>query len=474
MRSLVWFRVDLRTSDQTALLRACASSDRGVIGLFIISPGEWRVHDWAACKVELVLRTLTELSASLAKLNIPLLIREAKGPQEIPAIVAQVMKDHACDALHFNREYEINESRRDERVASAVKAIGARTIAHHDQCAIEPGAVRTQGDGPYTVFTPFKKQWIKVALERGGVIAHGTPRKQASMICASDPVPTSVDGFNSRVPANLWTGGEKHAQQRLANFCATRITKYKAERDFPAIDATSALSPYLAIGAISPRQCVMAAAEANSGKLDTGNEGATHWISEVVWREFYKHILVAFPRVCMGRAFKNATEKIAWSYDEKHFRAWCEGRTGYPIVDAAQRALLATGWMHNRLRMVSAMFLTKDLLIDWRWGEKFFMQHLVDGDLSQNNGGWQWSASTGTDAAPYFRIFNPASQSAKFDAKGEFIRTWVPELAELSDEDIHEPSKLPVLLRGRLDYPEPIVDHAKARDRVMEAFAVTK
>ncbi len=290
------------------------------------------------------------------------------------------------------------------------------------------------------------------------------------MVVKLDAVPTSVEGFASTVPANLWPAGEAEALRRLELFTVERMKQYKAQRDLPGINGTSTLSPYLAIGAISARTCLAAAARANGGKLDSGDEGAMTWISELVWREFYKQVLVAFPRVCMNRAFKPGTERLAWRDDDDDFAAWCEGRTGYPIVDAAMRCLVKTGWMHNRLRMITAMFLTKDLLLDWRKGERFFMQQLIDGDLSQNNGGWQWSASTGTDAAPYFRIFNPFSQSAKFDADGAFIRQWVPELRDVVGEDIHNPGELPGLLRLKLDYPSPIVDHDEARERALAAF----
>jgi deoxyribodipyrimidine photo-lyase len=287
-------------------------------------------------------------------------------------------------------------------------------------------------------------------------------------------VPARVKGFESSVDPGLWPAGERAAAKRLEAFVDGRISRYKTDRELPGVDGTSTLSPYLAVGAISPRQCLKAAVEWNKGKLSGGHPGADQWIAELIWREFYRHVLVAFPRVCMGRAFKSETDRIRWRYDEGEFAAWCEGRTGYPIVDAAMRCLNATGWMHNRLRMVAAMFLAKDLLIDWRWGEKYFMQRLVDGDLASNNGGWQWSASTGTDAAPYFRIFNPVSQSRKCDPEGVFIRKWVPELAGVSGDEVHDPSELPPLVRAGLRYPEKMVDHGEARERVMSAFAAVR
>ncbi|MEO1513280.1 MAG: FAD-binding domain-containing protein, partial [Planctomycetota bacterium] len=226
--------------------------------------------------------------------------------------------------------------------------------------------------------------------------------------------------------------------------------------------------PYLAHGVISPRQCVEAALGVNQGRIDSGDPGVIGWIEELIWREFYQHVIAAFPRVCKGRAFRTDMDRVEWSHDQGLFDAWREGRTGYPIVDAAMRQLAQTGWMHNRLRMIVAMFLTKDLMIDWRWGERHFMNRLVDGDFASNNGGWQWSASTGTDAQPYFRIFNPTTQGEKFDRDGEFIRRFVPELSELPGKAIHDPSSAGLF--GELDYPDPIVDHRAARETTLARF----
>jgi deoxyribodipyrimidine photo-lyase len=209
------------------------------------------------------------------------------------------------------------------------------------------------------------------------------------------------------------------------------------------------------------------AAEENGGKLGSGKAGPAVWISELIWREFYRHIVMHFPRVSMGRAFKPATDRLPWSYDKGPFEAWTTGRTGYPIVDAGMRQLAATGWMHNRVRMIVAMFLSKDLFIDWRLGERHFMRTLVDGDLASNNGGWQWSASTGTDSVPYFRVYNPITQSRTHDPDGEYIRAWLPELRHVPTADLHDPA---TLAKHKVDYPPPIVDRSKTRDRVVRAF----
>ena len=479
MPKLMWFRNDLRVVDNTALWHACrggASGEGvgGVVGVFAICPEQWAAHDMAPVKVDLILRTLGVLSADLASLNIPLRIVTVARFKDVPRALSEVCRDVGAREVHANREYEFNEIRRDEAVAAALGEEEISFHAHHDQTIVAPGTLRTGEGRWYTVFTPFKKAWIK-RLEADGVPeVLGKPKKQEPVKIGASDVPDRIKGFEPWPRPELWPAGEKEAMKRLGRFVGESIASYKDDRDFPAIDGTSTLSHQLSIGSISPRQCLHAALGANAHKLDGPSAGATHWISELVWREFYRHLLAAYPRLCMGRAFKPETERLAWRDDPGGFDAWREGRTGVPIVDAAMRSLLHTGWMHNRLRMVVAMYLTKDLLIDWRLGERHFMRHLVDGDLAQNNGGWQWSASTGTDAAPYFRIFNPISQSRKFDPEGAFIRRWVPELADLDDDDIHDPSGLPGLLRSTLGYPEPIVDRSIVKDRVTEAFQAIK
>lgn len=473
-RLLMWFRADLRTADNAALGMACSHAGKGVVACFTICPDQWREHDRSGVQVDFVLRTLRELSRSLAALNIPLLLVTVPRFEGVPAALLSLAREHGCGGVYFNREYELNELRRDAAVAAHFERAGLFARGFTDQTLAEPGTVRTLDGKYFTVFSPFKRALYKL-LEREGVAVVAAPRKQAATGIAPTPIPDRVEGFESHVAnaAALWPAGEEHAASRLGGFIERRLGAYKSRRDLPAVDGTSALSPYLVVGAVSPRQCVRAAMDANGGRLDAGGEGAVHWISEVAWREFYKHILVGFPRVCMGRAFKPETERLEWETDDRLFDAWCRGMTGVPLVDAGMRQLLATGWMHNRVRMVTAMYLTKDLFIDWRRGERFFMSHLIDGDLGPNNGGWQWSASTGTDAAPYFRIFNPISQSRRFDADAEFIKRYVPELGGLDggeDSAVHDPAELPALLRTRLDYPRPIADHAKARDRVMAAF----
>jgi deoxyribodipyrimidine photo-lyase len=472
MRPLVWLRADLRTEDNHALFNAGRAATRGIVAAFTICEQQWRQHDWADIKVEFILRNLACLAEGLKRLNIPLLIVRTPRFAGVPTALLKLAHQHCCDALCFNREYGVNEIRRDEAVTARFTADGLQVRAFDDETALPPSTLRTAQGNPYTVFTPFKRAWLDRVRESDAAATLPPTRRQPEPVCATDAIPERIAGFDlQRGLPELWPAGERVAARRLDAFIAQRLAGYNCGRDYPADDATSRLSPYLATGVISARTCLQAAIAANGGRLDGGHPGADTWISELIWREFYRHVLVSFPRVSMGRPFKLDTERLRWSRAEEDFLAWCEGRTGFPIVDAAMRQLSQTGWMHNRLRMIAAMFLTKDLFIDWRRGERWFMRRLVDGDLASNNGGWQWSASTGTDAVPYFRIFNPTSQSRKFDPDGEFIRTFVPELRPVAGPAIHAP---PPKLRAELGYPAPICDHAAARRHVLAAFAELK
>jgi deoxyribodipyrimidine photo-lyase len=291
------------------------------------------------------------------------------------------------------------------------------------------------------------------------------------MVGRPGAIPERVKGFESLIDPEEWPAGEAHAKRRMESFLESRIDEYKERRDFPGVNGTSTISPYLTSGVVSARQVIHAAMGVNQNKHDAGKNGVVKWIEEVVWREFYKHMLIGFPRLSKHRPLQLETERIRWKTNDEHLRAWKEGRTGYPMVDAAMRQLTRRGWMHNRVRMITAAFLSKDLFLDWREGERWFMRNLVDGDLANNNGGWQWSASVGADAQPYFRVFNPTSQGERFDPEGDFVREYVEELRDVDAKEIHDPSPL---TRERCGYPAPIVDHATARDEAIEAFKKIK
>ena len=266
---------------------------------------------------------------------------------------------------------------------------------------------------------------------------------------------------------DLWPAGEIAALERLANFLSSKVKSYSESRNSPILDGTSRISPYLALGILSPKRCILEGLKLNNFEFTSGNKGICKWIDEIVWREFYRNIMHSFPRVSKNKPFKLDTESIQWRHSDKELEAFYTGNTGFPIVDAGIRQMLAEGWMHNRLRMVVAMFFTKNMLHDWRLGEKFFMQNLIDGDFSSNNGGCQWSSSTGTDSAPYFRIFNPITQSQNFDPNGEFIKHFIPELKDVPINKIHQPQ---IDLFSSYDYPEPILDLKESRLRAIQAF----
>jgi deoxyribodipyrimidine photo-lyase len=467
MTQLIWFRTDLRVRDNTALTAALSAGP--VIALFLITPDQWQEHDDALAKVDFWRRNLQTLSDALAQLNIPLLIRECLRWSDAANVIHDLCRTYKVRDVHINAEYGVNEDRRDTAVDNHLRQHQISVHHHLDQLLFEPGTVLTKSGSFFKVFGQFRKTCLE-RLQYSLPSLHPTPRAQAPLKFKSDTVPKKITGYVTP-PACIqtqWPEGEDEAHTRLDRFINQRMDAYQQYRDIPSRPGTSELSAYLAAGVLSPRQCLHAVLSANQGELTTGEPGAITWITELIWREFYKHILVGYPRVSMGKAFHLHTEALSWRQNKDDLEAWKQGCTGIPIVDAAMRQMLATGWMHNRLRMITAMFLSKNLLIDWREGERWFMQNLIDGDLAANNGGWQWSASTGTDSAPYFRIFNTYSQSEKIDPKGRFIRTWIPQLASLDDRSIHNPRKHN---KGSLiAYPMPIVEVKHSRERALAAF----
>lgn len=461
MRSLVWFRNDLRTTDHAAL--SAAASRGEVIACYCESTAQWREHDMGDMRLAFQLRTLHALAADLKKLNIPLRIVSAPSFADCPTALESLCRELDITHVDYIAEYPFNERRRDQQVSQRVRSVGVTVTEHVGDVVLPPGSLLT-GDGrPYTVFSPFYKKWLPAA-ERNFTHSLSPPDKQAKSKVASDALPKSWDGVDVKLGKADWPAGEWVAIGRLQDFVDEFIQDYSQQRDIPAIDGTSRLSAHLAVGAISARQCA-AGARRREVSAAAAAEGAGKWIAEIAWRDFYRHIVAQFDHVNFGANFRQDMH-LPWRQAPDELAAWQVGETGYPIVDAAMRQLNATGWMHNRLRMVTAMFLTKHLLIDWREGERYFMRHLVDGDFASNNGGWQWSASTGTDAAPYFRIFNPATQGQRFDAGGEFTKRMVPQLRDVPPKQLFEREKY-APVRG---YPEPIVKHAEARARALDFF----
>lgn len=482
--SLIWFRADLRCHDNPALVAACQNAlARGhqLQAVFLLSPKQWLEQGQGSNQTHFLLRNLASLSQKLQELNIPLKLLEVPSFKEAPQAMADFCSQQQVSQVYCNRQYEWNERQRDAAVQQKLSEIQISFHSFTDQVIFAPGQVLTGKGDYYTVFTPFYRNWIsQLSPEQLQPLPCPEPffqkRSESDTLPNLPEFPTQSQQEQLQ---HLWPAGETAALQRLTHFCELGLHSYAQERDWPALQGTSGLSAWLALGVLSPRQCLAAAWQASEGRMTDKNTGAGVWVSELIWREFYRHILVGFPRVSRGKAFKPATENLAWRslndpQVQQQLQAWKEGHTGFPLVDAAMRQLAETGWMHNRLRMLTAMFLSKHLLIDWRVGEAYFARQLIDWDLAANNGGWQWAASTGTDAVPYFRIFNPYSQSKRFDPEGEFIRHWVPELKHLDAKQIHRPPVDKMNLLTESSYPQPIIDLKAARERVLLAFQAIK
>ncbi|EAT11330.1 deoxyribodipyrimidine photo-lyase [Bermanella marisrubri] len=447
----VWFRRDLRVHDNPALFHAMKNGQ--CIAFYCLAQKQWDEHQVSLRQRSLIRQQLEDLTQSLAALGVPLIVIDTADFKSIPKTFVSVLQQYNVEQLFCNAEYEVNEVALTKNVTEALQQQDIKCHEYHDQCLIQPGVIVNKQDQPYKVFTAFKKAYL-AQLDIYMRDLYPLPKKQQA-----PKVKTDISALQSiaQVDIDPWQGSEQVALDALDEFCKDRIKAYKRDRDIPSLDGTSTLSPYLAIGSLSVRQCWQMSQQVSpSGSKP---EGIATWQSELIWRDFYRHLIYFFPHVCQYKAFKQETDHLPWKKDQALFQAWCDGRTGYPLVDAAMRQLNQTGWMHNRLRMVAAMFLSKHLFIDWRLGEAYFMQQLIDGDLASNNGGWQWSASTGVDAVPYFRIFNPIRQSERFDSKGTFLRQYVPELASLDDKRIHNPDPITV---KKLGYPAPIVDHKQA------------
>ena len=471
MKTLVWFRSDLRLEDNPALKNAFIESDE-IHAVFIYSKVQLKRHNESNIKIDFLIRNLNSLEQSLASLNIPLILLNSKGFEDNGVLLNQYAIENSINTVYWNNQFGEDEEIRDKKVSKILKESNIQVKNFDDQVVYKPGTLKTGQNQPYSVFTPFKRKWIENFEMDFLDIDFDYHKKNFSV-----DKPSNIKNFNFDfekthfVEMDLWVPGEDEAKRRLEDFLKNKVNNYSKNRNDPILEGTSRISPYLALGIISPKKCILEALKLNNFEFSSGSIGITKWIDEIVWREFYKNILFSFPKVSRGQPFQDYSKKIEWRYNEEEFEAWKAGKTGFPIVDAAMRQLSNEGWMHNRLRMVVAMFFTKNMLHDWRLGEAFFMQNLIDGDFASNNGGWQWSSSTGTDAAPYFRIFNPITQSTNFDKEGLFIKKYIPELKDLDKSVIHDPPKEH---RRYCNYPEQILDLKESRLRAIEAFKVAK
>lgn len=470
MEALVWFRSDLRLQDNPALRNAFEQA-KNVHAVFIFSNNQLKKHNEANVKIDFLKSNLFLLEEKLDKLNVPLTIIDSDGFNNDASLIEQFIEKKNIKKVFWNNQFGEDEAIRDKLVKILLDKKNIDYETYNDQIIYEPGFLKTGQGLPYSVFTPFKRKWIE-NFEMDFLDIEYRYEARNSLDYSSN---VRDFDFNYKkthqVNMELWPAGEDEAETRLLRFLNEKAIDYSKNRNDPILDGTSRISPYLALGIISSKKCILEALKINNFEFNSGHIGVTKWIDEIVWREFYKNIMFSFPKVSKGQPFQDYSKTILWRYNEDEFNAWKEGKTGFPIVDAAMRQLLNEGWMHNRLRMVVAMFFTKNMLHDWRLGEAYFMQNLIDGDFASNNGGWQWSSSTGTDAAPYFRIFNPITQSTNFDKEGTFIKKYVPELKDLDKSVIHNPS---IEHRKYCKYPEPILDLKESRLRAIDAFKTAK
>ena len=464
MRVIHWFRSDLRIADNTAFADACRRSD-ALAPVFVLDDALLGRYRDAHPRLRFLHACLDDLASALEAAGSRLVVLRGTPHLCLPALAT------ACKAslVTWNRDYGPHAKQRDRRVRDALARDGVEVRTFKDRVVFENGEIRTVMGATYSVYTHYRRAWWR----RYQAGPRSAPTVPAIPPCIPEAPAESLSGLRGGgvVPdaTDIPPGGAAQARRRLDAFLGGAARRYRVDRDFPAVAGTSRLSPYLRFGAISVRECVRAGLDLAASEPEA-EEGVGAWIDELVWREFYHAILDAHPRVLAG-AFREAYDALEWDDDPHRLDAWEAGMTGYPIVDAGMRELAATGWMHNRVRMIVASFLVKDLHIDWREGERWFMRRLVDGDPASNNGGWQWAASTGTDAQPYFRIFNPVTQGERFDPAGEYVRRWVPELEGLAGRAVHRPWVAPLRARG---YPARIVDHARERVVALARFRAAR
>ncbi len=469
-RNLCWIRRDLRLHDHYALKEALQDSSETYVTFIFDEIILDKLHNKNDARVTMIMESLKEIEHELKKHGSSLIVRFGNPVLEIPKLVAEFK----IDALFFNRDYEPYAKKRDGEIEKTLRKKNIEVFHYKDHVFYEKNEILNGSGEIYKVFTPYKNKWLETFRNQDEHIPHY--RCDLKKLAKFKNTKSILDfdwmteiGF-LETPCIL-KGGTKEALSRLKDF-KNFISNYKEARDIPSLEETSNLSAYIRLGNLSIRDMIRLS-------IEKENIGYKTWLSEIIWRDFYQMILDAYPHV-ENKCFRSEYDQIKWLGSRSHFESWCDGQTGYPIVDSAMRCLNATGMMHNRLRMVVASFLTKTLLIDWRLGERYFAQKLLDYDMAANNGGWQWSASTGVDAQPYFRIFNPYNQSEKFDSKGIYIRQWCPELAEFSNKTIHSPHDTEMeeqLAAGCFigkDYPHPIVGYKTQRERALFMYKAVK
>jgi len=461
---LHWFRRDLRLTDNTALREALAFGGGKVIVVPVYILSTWRqTHRWTGSNRQSFLcDCLRSLASNLEVKGSRLVFRQGDPVSELVALAGETK----ARAVFFNQDPDPYGREMERKLKTALAAEGIEARGFLDHTALGPDVVRTGAGEPFRVFTPFSRAWRKFEIPA----AHGAPEQLPAVPASvsSLEMPTLAQWKITESPGKeILPGGERAARARMKSFLADSVLRYGDRRDLPAEPGTSRLSQDLRFGLLSVRELLLRCERASASAPKDGASNVEKYVSELIWREFYFQLLWHFPNV-LNEEFSSKFRGIPWQGNASALERWKNGETGFPIIDAGMRELRETGFMHNRVRMITAMFLTKDLHVDWREGESWFMRHLVDGEIASNNGGWQWSAGTGADAAPYFRIQNPWTQSKRYDAAGDYIRRWIPELAGVSAKVLCDPpAEGSAIARG---YPLPVVDHAAERDKTLEIF----
>ncbi|CUM62579.1 uncharacterized protein PRCAT00000131001 [Priceomyces carsonii] len=480
------FTRDFRLDDNISLHKASEFSKSNHVPLitcFVYCKDDFKSHSVSAIQMNYRIKSIEEIQGRLNEKNIPLVVLKVDNRRDICSEIEKFLLAKEVSHLFSNIEYEVDELRTTKTLVHNLLKKGICYLPFHNSCVVKPGELKTKSKGtPYSVFTPFYKSWC-----------HYLNAKKEPFAKLNEPFPNSdafkqnnKDLFNSLMPEleemsdlqsrnfESWPIGEEKALETLTAYLDShKVEKYSDSRNDLEEDTVSYLSPHLSSGTISPRTVLKLMVDKKYlRKVDLGEPGAVAFARQIAWRDFYRHILCNWPHICMFRPFQLDYEDINWEYNQVHFEKWCKGQTGFPIVDAAMRQLINTGYMHNRCRMIVSSFLSKNLLIDWRYGERYFLENLIDGDFASNNGGWGFSSSVGVDPQPYFRIFNAWTQSEKFDKKGTYIRKWIPELREISNEKaIHNPYGAGYgNFAKKKGYPMPIVDHKETRERALERY----
>lgn len=490
---ILWFRNDLRLHDNPAFLYALNNGCKKAV--FLSTPKQWQQHNLSGIKVDLILRHVAELKQQLLHYGIELMVYEVDDFQQQEQWLKDYCSTYQVSEVIANTEVEVNEQQRDATLAQFLMNKGLKLTLFEADVIVPKGNILNQSGEMYKVFTPFKKAWLAYVKQYSfEYIGKSTTEQYLLAHDKQCTVDKSFTSHNERelgsesstnhcveltteyitVSSKRWPLASHVEAYVIPQFLNEKLSHYQAHRDIPGIKGTSGLSSYLSIGAISSRYLLRLLLERFPDLLSQSPEAEFVWLNELIWREFYRHLLFHFPELCKNKNFNDKYDGLPWPNNSAYLLAWQEGRTGYPIVDAAMRQLNQTGWMHNRLRMIVGSFLTKHLLIDWRLGEKYFMSTLIDGDLAANNGGWQWCAGTGCDAQPYFRIFNPITQSERFDPEGRFIRQYLPELADVPNKYIHFPHAYIAKLNQEVDkevhYWPAIVEHKEARLAALDFY----